>query len=129
MNIYKNIFLRKVPEFQKLTPEQQKVSIKMHKHKYIALYFAALLATTFYPGLVTIINCVAIMVILNFVNSTAGMILFWVTLPYNLAITVYEAWNIYRSMVKKDTNQQIYNKLFDLFTKPCLYNYKQGYSR
>jgi hypothetical protein len=79
MNVYKDVFLRKVPEFQKLTAEQQKVSIKMHKRKYIALYFAALLTTTFYPGLVAIINCVAIIVILNFVNSTAGMILFWVT--------------------------------------------------
>ncbi len=124
MNVYKDIFLRKVPEFQKLTPVQQRASIKMHKHKYIALYFAALLATTFYPGLVAIINCVAIMVILNFVNSTVGMILFWVTLPYNLAITVYEGWSTYRRVVKKDDNQYIYDRLFDLFTKPCLYNYK-----
>ncbi len=124
MNIYKKIILKHVPEFQELTEEQQRVSVKMHNHKYIAMWISALFATTSYPGIIALVLCAATLVILNFVNATVGNILFWTTFPYNLFVCIMDFYWFRRVIIKKDTRQEYYDRLFDLFTKPCLYNYK-----
>ena len=124
MNLYKKVILKHVPEFQNLTEEQKRTSVKVHNHKYIAMWISALFATKYYPGLITLVLSAATLVILNFVNATAGNILFWITFPYNLFVcSMYFYW-FRRVIIKKDTNQEYYDRLFDLFTKPWLYNYK-----
>lgn len=124
MNLYKKVILKHVPEFQKLTEDEQRTSVKMHNHKYIAMWISALFATKYYPGLITLVLSAVTLVILNFVNATAGNILFWITFPYNLFVcSMYFYW-FRRVIIKKDTNQEYYERLFDLFTKPWLYNYK-----
>ena len=124
MNFYKKVILKHVPEFQKLTEEQQRISVMMHKHKYIAMWISALFATTSYPGILTLVLSAATLVILNFVNATVGNILFWTTFPYNLFVCAMYFYWFRRVIIKKDTNQEYYNRLFDFFTKPWLYNYK-----
>ena len=124
MNIYKDFLLKKVEHFQSLSPEEQERSIKIHKHKYLAIWLAATFTTRLWPILLVMAVAVVNLLFLFFVDGIFTIIFLHITMPLILPVFAVEIYVFYLTAIKKKEYYEVNEKLFDFFTNLWLYNYK-----
>lgn len=126
MSFCERFILKDVQGFQKLTAEQKKKYLILHKHQHLAWGFAYLFLGSIIPYLIALAICLVNLIInicLVVVGLPSASILFYTTMPLAIAILGIEAIIVYRNKRKKETSEEIWEYLTEKFQNLWLLNW------
>lgn len=122
MNFCERFILKDVQGFQKLTAEQKKQYLTLHKHQHLAREGAYLFLGSMIPYRIVLVICVVNFIISICVGGVPSYILFYTTMPLATIIFGIEVIIMYRYKRKKETPEEVWEYLTEKFQNLWLFN-------
>lgn len=124
MGFCERFILKDVQDFQKLTTEQKKQYLTLHKHEHLAWGFAYLFLGSMISLLIAFIISIVNLIIIICVGGVFSYILFYTTMPLVIAILGIEGIIMYRFKRKKETPEKLWKYLTEKFQNLWLFNWQ-----